>query len=204
RVGDKGQAGFFYAADLIDRLKARYFPNGSNSTSETPETSETSVSMGKQSLTTYLKPEVTEVNSTAKEQPKNSQLPSKTVVSEVSEQTEVKTETPLCCECKKETVFSHEDDAKTKWYKCPSGHYTAEKKKLPHGFFDQEGTENSYAQLTCYFCGKGIMDNDWEQSSFSENKPAHKKCCDEKRSQLKSPVEMPDFEDKCQPPEEAS
>jgi hypothetical protein len=63
---------------------------------------------------------------------------------------------------------------------------------------------NSYSQLTCYFCKKTIMDNDWEESSFSENKPAHKKCCDEKRSQLKQAVEMPDFDDKCQPPEEAS
>ncbi len=38
RVGGKGQAGFFWDATLIDRLKARYFPNGSQLTSETPET----------------------------------------------------------------------------------------------------------------------------------------------------------------------
>ena len=162
RVGGKGQAGFFWDATLIDRLKARYFPNGSQLTSETPETSETSVIRGKQSLTGYLNTEVTEVNTPPKISQKTDSSPSKTVVSEVTEDSEVK------------------------WHA---------------QVYDKEETAGSYLQLVCCFCQKPLMDNDWEQSSFSENKPAHKKCCDEKRKQLKQTVEMPDFEDKCQPPD---
>jgi hypothetical protein len=93
RVGDKGQAGFFYDATLIRRLKARYFPNGSQLTSETPETSETSVTMGKQSLTSYLNTEVSEVKPQVKNSQASGNLPSNTDVSEVSEVTEVKPET---------------------------------------------------------------------------------------------------------------
>ena len=177
RVGGKGQAGFFWDATLVERLKARYFPNGSQLTSETPETSETTVTMGKQSLTGYLHTEVTEVNSPVKDSQKSDNSPLKTVVSEVTEQTEVKSEPFLCCDCEPQKASQPDD---------------------------KEETANTYSQLACYFCQKAIMDNDWEQSSFSENKPAHKKCCNEKRSQLKQATEMPDFEDKCQPPEEAS
>jgi len=165
RVGGKGQAGFFWDATLIDRLKARYFPNGSQLTSETPETSETSVIMEKQSLTGYLNTEVNEVNTPPKISQKNDNSPSKTVVSEVTEDSEVKSQ-------------RHAQ------------------------VYDKEETASSYLQLVCYFCQKPLMDNDWEQSSFSENKPAHKKCCDEKRKQLKQTVEIPDFEDKCSPPRE--
>ena len=165
RVGGKGQAGFFWDATLIDRLKARYFPNGSQLTSETPETSETSVIMEKQSLTGYLNTEVTEVNTPPKISQKNDNSPSKTVVSEVTEDSEVK------------------------WQRQGQ-------------FYDKEKTASRYSQLVCYFCQKSLMDNDWEQSSFSENKPAHKKCCDEKRKQLKQTADMPDFEDKCQPPDD--
>ncbi len=92
RVGDKGQAGFFYDAMLIKRLKARYFPNGSQLTSETPETSETSVTMGKQSLTGYLNTEVSEDKSQVTNRQATGNLPLKTVVSEVTEETEVKLE----------------------------------------------------------------------------------------------------------------
>jgi len=46
-----------------------------------------------------------------------------------------------------------------------------------------------YEQIVCYFCRKPIMENDWEQNGFTENKPGHKKCCDELRSQLKRPQE---------------
>src|SRR5208283_1472402 len=69
RVGGKGQAGFFWDITLVSRLKARYFPVSSKSTSETPETSETTVSMEKPSLTGYLNTEVTEVNSQVKDSP---------------------------------------------------------------------------------------------------------------------------------------
>jgi hypothetical protein len=167
RVGGKGQAGFFYDVTLIKRLKARYFPNGSQLTSEIPETSETSVTMEKQSLTGYLKTEVTEDNISPKLSQENVNSPLKTVVSEVTEDSEVK-------------------------------------KQDPTHVNDKEGIVGSYSQLVCYFCQKPLMDNDWEQSSFSESKPAHKKCCDEKRKQLKQTVEMPDFEDKGQPPREVS
>ena len=164
RVGDKGQAGFFYDATLIKRLKARYFPNGSQLTSETPETSETSVSMGKQSLTGYLNTVVTEDKSQVKKSQVSDNSPLNTVVSEVTEVSEVKSQ-------------------------------------VPSQVYDKEETASSYTQLACYFCQKGIMDNDWVQNSFTENKPAHKKCCDEKRMQLKKPFEMPDYEEKCHEPE---
>ena len=66
---------------------------------------------------------------------------------------------------------------------------------------EEKVSEDNYQQLVCYFCNKPLMDKDWEESAFSENKPAHKKCCDDKRRQLKQTLETPDFEDKCQPPE---
>jgi hypothetical protein len=65
-----------------------------------------------------------------------------------------------------------------------------------------ESELDGYHQLVCYFCGKPLMGNDWEQSSFSENKPAHKKCCEERRAQSKQRIETPDFEAKCQPPDD--
>jgi len=112
-----------------------------------------------------LNTEVNEVNTPPKISQKNDNSPSKTVVSEVTEDSEVKSQ-------------RHAQ------------------------VYDKEETASSYLQLVCYFCQKPLMDNDWEQSSFSENKPAHKKCCDEKRKQLKQTVEIPDFEDKCSPPRE--
>lgn len=48
----------------------------------------------------------------------------------------------------------------------------------------EESDVSGYNQLACFFCGKGIMDNDWVQDDFSGNKPAHKRCYDEKREQL--------------------
>ena len=104
--------------------------------------------MGKQSLTGHLNTEVTEVNISPTFSQKNDNSPSKTVVSEVTEHSEVK-------------LQEHAQ------------------------FYIKEETAGSYLQLVCYFCQKPLMDNDWRQSSFSENKPAHKECCDEKRKQLK-------------------
>jgi len=60
----------------------------------------------------------------------------------------------------------------------------------------QEVTVGGYEPNVCYVCKERLMHNDWDE--FPEGK-AHKKCYDEKRSQLK-PFEMPDFEDKCEPP----
>lgn len=45
---------------------------------------------------------------------------------------------------------------------------------------------DGYTQLTCVFCQKGIMDNDWVQDDFTWNKPAHKQCYDAKKSELAS------------------
>ena len=42
----------------------------------------------------------------------------------------------------------------------------------------------NYNQLACVFCNQAIMENDWVQDDFSWNKPAHKKCYDEKKDQL--------------------
>jgi P4 family phage/plasmid primase-like protien len=42
----------------------------------------------------------------------------------------------------------------------------------------------NYSQLSCVFCRKGIMDNDWVQDDFTWDKPAHRRCYDEKKSQL--------------------
>lgn len=42
-----------------------------------------------------------------------------------------------------------------------------------------------YEQLSCVFCGRVIMDNDWTQDDFTWNKPAHKKCYDDKKADLK-------------------
>jgi P4 family phage/plasmid primase-like protien len=67
---------------------------------------------------------------------------------------------------------------------------------------EPEETATEYSQLVCYWCKKPLDGMDWVSGdSFTENQPAHNKCCDEKRSQLKQP-EMPSFEDKCQAPEE--
>ncbi|MDR2203560.1 MAG: hypothetical protein LBE76_04570, partial [Nitrososphaerota archaeon] len=57
-----------------------------------------------------------------------------------------------------------------------------------------------YRQLVCVFCEKDAGD-DWVSDEFTWNKPAHKKCYEEKHSQLKRPFKMSDFNDKCQPPE---
>jgi hypothetical protein len=38
-----------------------------------------------------------------------------------------------------------------------------------------------YRQLSCYFCGKPIIDADWVSDGFTENKPAHKNCYDRKQ-----------------------
>lgn len=43
---------------------------------------------------------------------------------------------------------------------------------------------NGYEPLVCYFCQKLIMDNEWLGDDFTENKPAHKKCYDEKKGEL--------------------
>ena len=48
-----------------------------------------------------------------------------------------------------------------------------------------ESDVEGYSQLSCYFCQKAITDDDWVSDDFSENKPAHKKCYDDTKAQLK-------------------
>jgi hypothetical protein len=50
---------------------------------------------------------------------------------------------------------------------------------------DDRDMIDSYKQLTCYFCDKPIMDLYWKSDNFTENKPAHQKCYDNLRAQLK-------------------
>ena len=48
----------------------------------------------------------------------------------------------------------------------------------------KESDSKEYQQLSCVFCQKGIMDNDWTQDDFTWNRPAHRQCYDEKKNQL--------------------
>ena len=52
-------------------------------------------------------------------------------------------------------------------------------------FGKEEIGANSYKPFVCYLCGQRIMDNDWLQNNFTENKPAHQKCYDQKQSELR-------------------
>jgi hypothetical protein len=60
RVGNKGQAGFFWDTKLVERLKKRYFPASSQTTSVTTETSETTATMDKTNIPKTVNAEVTE------------------------------------------------------------------------------------------------------------------------------------------------
>ena len=46
-------------------------------------------------------------------------------------------------------------------------------------------SQSDYGQLCCYFCGKAIMGDGWVSDGFTENKPAHKRCYEDYRGQLK-------------------
>jgi hypothetical protein len=94
RVGRKGQAGFYWNEKLISRLKARYFPASAPTlTSVTPETPETSACMDKTLRTKTSCAEVVEVKTGTYQANILTSLPLNTVLSEVSEQTEVNPET---------------------------------------------------------------------------------------------------------------
>jgi putative DNA primase/helicase len=68
-------------------------------------------------------------------------------------------------------------------------------------FNEEERSDlQSYHQLTCYFCQKPITDADWTSDDFSENKPAHQKCYDQKKSELKEAEDQREFSD--DPPSE--
>jgi hypothetical protein len=73
----------------------------------------------------------------------------------------------------------------------------------------EESEVSNYSQLVCYWCKKPLDGMDWEDGdNFTEGKPAHKKCNAEHKALLKlvvqSPPEMASFEDKAEPPMEAS
>ena len=53
--------------------------------------------------------------------------------------------------------------------------------------------ESAYQPLSCYWCKKQLMDNDWgtPDDGFTEGKPAHTKCTEEKRALLaKKPAQQ--------------
>jgi len=91
RVGSKGQAGFFWDAKLIERLRMRYFPSF-KITSVTSETSETTATMDTTSPLTPLNIEVTEVNPATAISLQQVKSPSNAEVSEETEVTEVSLE----------------------------------------------------------------------------------------------------------------
>ena len=47
------------------------------------------------------------------------------------------------------------------------------------------GTDGTDGNTPCVFCGRAIMDNDFIQDDFTWGKPAHKKCYDDKKADLK-------------------
>lgn len=89
RVGERGQAGFFWDEKLVERLKMRY---SLKLTSETSETSETSVGMDKTAALANFLTEVSEENSSANSRLETAKSPLKTEVSEETEVTEVKSD----------------------------------------------------------------------------------------------------------------
>ena len=50
---------------------------------------------------------------------------------------------------------------------------------------EEESDLSKYEQLSCYFCQKAIINDEWTSDDFSANKPAHKKCYDDTKAQLK-------------------
>ncbi|MCL2643753.1 MAG: hypothetical protein FWD52_09695, partial [Candidatus Bathyarchaeota archaeon] len=185
RVGVQGRSGFFYDIKIINRLKARYFPDGLQSTLES---SETSVSVEKQGLMGYCT-EVTEVNTEVNSNEKTTKtniLPYKTEVTEVTEQTEGKKEKGtqvyskvefngyeqiVCVFCGKDAADDHVRD---------------------------EFTWNKYAHKACYDEKrsqlKQKMVEGYQQGADDEDLVLAKEF---------EPIdhEMLDFEDKCEPPE---
>ncbi|MEM3000098.1 MAG: hypothetical protein QXX34_06215 [Candidatus Bathyarchaeia archaeon] len=87
RVGERGQAGFYWDEKLVERLKMRY---SLKLTSETSETSETSVGMDKTAALATFSTEVSEENSSANPRLETAKSPLNTEVSEETEVTEVK------------------------------------------------------------------------------------------------------------------
>ncbi|MGB9672471.1 MAG: hypothetical protein ACPLZY_04930, partial [Candidatus Norongarragalinales archaeon] len=88
RVGNKGQAGFFWDTKLVERLKMRYFPPVHKTTSVTSETSETTATMNTILPLKPLTAEVTEVTSSAIISLPQVKSPLNAGVSEETEQTE--------------------------------------------------------------------------------------------------------------------
>lgn len=50
---------------------------------------------------------------------------------------------------------------------------------------NSDGEPLVYQQLTCCFCEKAILDNEWIMDEFSWNRPAHKSCYDENKARVK-------------------
>lgn len=71
---------------------------------------------------------------------------------------------------------------------------------VPGTILKDESDLTGYHQLTCYFCQKPITDADWTSDDFTESKPAHLKCYDQKKSGLKEAEDQKEFSD--DPPRE--
>jgi putative DNA primase/helicase len=55
----------------------------------------------------------------------------------------------------------------------------------PNGSFSERSeVADDYGELVCEVCKKSLMDNDWLQDEFTENKKMCKSCYDKKRKQL--------------------
>jgi hypothetical protein len=155
-VGNKNLAGFKYDKTKIERLQARYTPHILQKTLKTLATLTESENMEKQDTLGYFNTDFASVNASVLDE-------NASVNSTVNEQNNdvfplKMTDTSVA------SVFSVSPQ------RAPSS--------------QQEMISVVYEQLGCVFCQRGIMEDDWVQDDFTWNKPAHKKCYDEKQSQL--------------------
>jgi len=142
RVGNKGQAGFYWDNKLVERLKLRYFPPASKTTSETSETSVTSAIMDKNALLKPPNAEVSEVIFPV--QP--SIISRNSINAEVSEETEV-------------SEVSSEDMPK------PFAKPTAKLEDLKSVYW----SDNFYGWHPCAACGYTKLTS-WQAETFQDEK----------------------------------
>jgi len=143
RVGNKGQAGFFWDNKLVERLKMRYFPPFHKTTSATSETSETPAPMNTTSPLKPLTAEVTEVNPSATISLPQVKSPSNAELSEETEQTEVN----------------------LKNIPKPSAEPTAK----PENLKSVHWSDDSYGWHTCALCGYTKLTS-WQAETFQDEK----------------------------------
>jgi len=143
RVGNKGQAGFFWDNKLVQRLKMRYFPPVHKTTSATSETSETPATMNATSPLAPFTAEVTADNPSATISLPQVKSPSNTELSEETEQTEVN----------------------LKNIPKPSAEPTAKPENLKSVYW----SDDSYGWHTCAVCGYTKLTS-WQAETFQDEK----------------------------------